>query len=143
MGINVGQAHLDIGDAGRVGGGFRLGEEGGPLGVGGKHDLDQAVLGAGRFLRHLADAGPLRHHDRAGFRREFTGDQLEQRRLAGAVRADESGLGAVDQRHGGIVEQEPGPDPVGEVVDVKHGDGVLPRRSKKGKCDIEKSAARG
>ena len=61
------------------------------------------------------------------FGRDLAGDQAEQRRLAAAVPPDQTGLGAVRQGDGGVVEEERAPDPVGEVVDVKHGGRVIAR----------------
>ena len=126
MGVDVGEAGLDLGDAVGVGGGFGLGEEGVPLDVGGKHDVDQGLLARRSLLRHLADAGVLRQADRTGLRRDLAGDQAEQGGLAAAVPADEAGLRAVLKRDGGVVEQEPRPDPVGDVVEMQHGGGLLP-----------------
>ena len=54
---------MDFGDAMRIGRGLFLFEESRTLLVGGKHDLEQRILGAGRFLRDLADARVLRHAD--------------------------------------------------------------------------------
>ena len=47
---------------------------------------------ARRLLRHVADARRARHGDRAHVGREFAGDDLQQRRLAGAVAADKADL---------------------------------------------------
>ena len=41
VGIDVGEAGVDLGDAVRVEGQFRLGHQGGPLAVGGEHDIDE------------------------------------------------------------------------------------------------------
>ena len=71
MGVDVGEAGLDLSDPVGVGCRFSLGEEGVPLGVGGKHDIDQGLLARGSLLRHLADAGVLRQADRAGLRRDL------------------------------------------------------------------------
>ena len=65
MGVDIGEPHLDLGDPVRIGRRLGFRQQGGALLVGGEHDLDQRLLGAGRFLRHLADAGVLRErHDR-------------------------------------------------------------------------------
>ena len=54
---DVGKPHVNIGDPVRVGGGLGFGQKRLALLVGFQHDLDQRLLGAGGFLRHLADAG--------------------------------------------------------------------------------------
>ena len=99
--------------------------------VGVEHDLDQRLLGAGRFLRHLADAGILRDRDRAAFGLHVAGHDLEQRRFAGTVLADEAGLDAGRQRNAGMVDEKASGDAGGKIVDRDHG-GVLaeltPRR---------------
>ena len=121
MRVDVGQPHVDLGDAVRVGRRLCLGQQRGALDVGLEHDLDQRLLGARRFLRHLADARVLRQADRAGLGREIAGDGLEQRRLAGAVAADEAGLGAGRQRQRGMVEKQASGNAERKVVDDQHG----------------------
>ena len=69
----------------------------------------------------------------AALRPDLAGDQAEEGGLAGAVAPDQAGLGAVRQRHGGVVDQQAMADPVGEVVDVKHGRGFVPRSGRSGK----------
>src|SRR3954453_5436892 len=72
-------------------------------------------------LAHHAEATAAHHGAAAG--RQVTGDDLQQRRLAGAVRADECGLGTFSHAERDLVEQRPA---VGEVegdaldVDVTH-----------------------
>ena len=68
---------MDIGDALGVCRGLGFVQEGCPLRVGGKHDIDQAVGSAGRFLRHPADAGALRQPDVAVVGRQFARDQAQ------------------------------------------------------------------
>jgi hypothetical protein len=50
MGADVGEPRLDVGDAMRVGGGLRLGDEEAALAVAGEHDLDQAFRSVRGFL---------------------------------------------------------------------------------------------
>ena len=121
MRVDVGKPHVDLGDAMRVGGRLFLGHQCCALDVGLEHDLDQRLLGARRFLRHLADARVLRQADRAGLRREVAGDGPEQRRLAGAVAADEACLRARRQRQRGVVEEQASGDAERKVVDDQHG----------------------
>jgi hypothetical protein len=132
MGVDVGQPGLDLGDAVRVGGGLRLLHQQEALAVGGKHDVDQRLLGAGSFLRDLADAGALRHRDAAGLGGEIARDGPEEGRLAGAVAADEACLGAGGQRQRSVVDQEPSGDAKRDVVEDQHGACLAePRRARK------------
>ena len=121
MRVDVGEPHVDLGDAVRVGGGLFLGQQRRALDVGLEHDLDQRLLGARRFLRHLADARVLRQADRAGLGLKVAGDGAEQRRLAGAVAADEPGLRARRQGQRGMVEEQASGDAERKVVDDQHG----------------------
>ncbi|MNW17848.1 hypothetical protein D3C71_2171820 [compost metagenome] len=72
----------------RVGRGLRLGDQRRAFLVRLEHDLDQRFLGAGRFLCDLADPRILGQRNCAGFRSELTGNDTEQRRLAGTVSSD-------------------------------------------------------
>ena len=107
--------------------------------VGGEHHLDQAFRPARRLLRHLADAGVLGQADRPALRPDLAGDQAEERGLAGAVRPDQADLGAVRQRHGGVVDQQALADPVGEVVDMQHGGGFVPRSGEGARPRVRRS----
>ena len=133
MRIDVGEPRVDLGDAVRVVRRLGLGEQPLALVVGGEHHLDQALRPARRLLRHLADARVLGQADRAALRADLAGDQAEEGGLAGAVRPHQAGLGAVGQRHGGVVDQQAMADPVGEVVDMQHGGGFVPRSGRRGK----------
>ena len=77
MGPDVGQPRLDLGDAVRVVGDFRLGDEVAALAVAGEHDLDQAFRSVGCFLGQPADgrARRARRNDpaRARGRRQWRG----------------------------------------------------------------------
>ena len=98
-----------------------LGKQRRALDVGLEHDLDQRLLGARRFLRHLADARVLRQADRAGLGGKLAGDRLEQRRLAGAVAADKPGLRAGGQGQRGVVEKQASGNAERKIVDDQHG----------------------
>ena len=109
MGVNIDQAHLDVGNAVRIRGGFGFRQQGGAFLVGGQHDIDQRLVGSWRFLGNLADAGIARNRHAAGFRRKIAGDDPEQRRFACAVFADKTGLRARRKRHVGLInEKTPG-----------------------------------
>ncbi len=93
----------------RVGGGFRLLHQRRALLVGRHDDLDKRLVRARRFLRHLADPRALRIIDRAGLGRHVARDDLEQRRLAGAIAPDKTRLEPGGQGQRCIVnEKTPG-----------------------------------
>ncbi len=121
MGADVAQAELDLGDAPGVGGGLGLGEQRGALGIGGEHGLDQARRPVRRLLGDAADPGILRPGDRAVIRRELAQHHPEQGGLARAVAPDEPDLVPRRNGGGGLVEQQPALDAMGEVVDMQHG----------------------
>ena len=123
VGIDIGEPHVDLGDAVGVGGGFGFGQQAAALGVGGQHDVDQAFRATGRFLRDPADAGALGQADVAIVGRELAGDQAQQGGLAGAIAADEADLVASGNGGGRLVEQGAAFHPEGEIVDVQHGAG--------------------
>ena len=121
MGADVGEPRLDLGAAEAVGR-LGLGEERRALLVGGEHDVDQGSGPARRLLRRLrrcacraaGDTPPPSGDDLAV-------DDAEERRLAGAVAADEPDLAPGRQREGRMVEEKAVADAVSEVVDVQHG----------------------
>ena len=65
-------------------------------------------------LHRLADA------DRAGVRRFLAGDQLEQRRLAGAVGADHADNAVGGQLEGEVLEQHPVSERLFEAIGFQH-----------------------
>ncbi len=81
-------------------------------------------------LAHHPD--PARARDRTGVRREVAGDHLQQGGLAGAVRADQRGLGAVTDPEAHVGEQHPAVrQHAGQLgdVDVAHRSSVAVRAS--------------
>ena len=63
---------------------------------------------------------PRGSDDAAALGRDLAPDDPEQGRLAGAVAADEPDPRPVRHREGGVIEEDPLADPVGQLVDVKH-----------------------
>ena len=104
---HVGEPHLDLGDTVRIAGVLRFAEQRGALAVGGEHPVDEAFFAAGRLLGDVADARGARHRDRSAFGRELARDELQQRRLARAVAADEADLVPVGDRGGSRLEDRP------------------------------------
>ncbi len=126
MRADVVEALVDGGDAMRVGGVLRLIQQARALGVGGEHRIEDALLAARRLLRHVADARVARHGDRAHVGRKLAGDDLQERRLAGAVAADEADLVAGRDAGRRAFEDRPPLDAVAEIVDVQHGSSTYP-----------------
>ena len=120
MRADVGEPGLDLGDAVRVVRGLGFREQRVALAIGPEHDLEQAFRPVRRFLRQPADAPARRHFDVAVLGRDVAGDDVEQRRLAGAVAADQADAGAGRNAGGGVFEQRAAGDADGEIVDDEH-----------------------
>ena len=142
MGVDVGEARVDLGDA--VAGRGRSPPRPSARRVRGRR---RARSRSGFPARPAPPARPRRSRLLRGTLIEPDSgsrsphDQAEQRRLAGAVAADEAGLGAGRQRDRGVVDEHPVADPVGEVVDVEHGSAVLPCSRSAGKAGRGQLAA--
>ena len=119
---DVREADLNLGNAVRIDGRLRLREQEGTLPVRRQHPVEQAVLSARCLLRYMPDAGVAWRRDSAIVRGELASDQLEKRRLAGAVAADQSDLVPGRNSSRGNVEDRPALDAVGELVDMQHGE---------------------
>ena len=78
MGLDIGQSDLDFRNAVRIGCRFSLGQQGFPFLVARHHRVEQAFRPAGRFLRHRADPGILRHAGGARFRDQVAKDKLQK-----------------------------------------------------------------
>ncbi len=101
-------------------GGLQLIQQGGPLEVRLQHRLQQGH-GRGRvFLVHRADAGPLGQTDFAVSWDELPEDQLEQRRLARAIAADQAHLGPFREPGGGVIEEPAAPRVEYEIGNLQH-----------------------
>src|SRR6476661_1499696 len=118
---DVNEAALDFGDARGLAFGFRFGQELRAFGIRLEDDIEQAFGAVGRFLGEPADAIAGRDLYLALLRRDLAGDDAKERRLAGAVAADEPDMGAGRQRDRGMVEQGAAADTIGEVGEGKHG----------------------
>jgi hypothetical protein len=118
--LDIDEAGLDLGPphAVRV---FGLGHQRRAFAVGREHDLDERFGAARSLLRDRPDADPAGQGDSAALARDLALNESEQRRLAGPVASDQADAGSRRQCRGGAIEDEPVADPVGELVDVKHG----------------------
>ena len=120
VGVDVDEAGLDFGDPVRIVGGVGFGEQRIALDVGLEHHFDQAVGAVGRLLRQRAHAPARRDRDRPALGRELAADRPEQRRLAGAVAADQPDARAGHDLHRAVVDQKPAGEADRDVRDGKH-----------------------
>src|SRR5581483_5853836 len=66
--------------------------------------------------------------DLAGGRREVAGDQVEQRRLAGAVGPDDAGDRALGDREGDLADRRQAAEVLGQVADLEQAHAGFRRR---------------
>jgi hypothetical protein len=90
MGGNVRKTRLNFGDAVRIVGRLRFGEEVRAFGIRLEHYVEQAFRSVRRFLRKPADAPPFWQFDIAVLGGEIAGDRIEESRLARAIPTNES-----------------------------------------------------
>ena len=121
MGVDVHKAHLDFGDAVRVGRGLRLRHERAALLVGVEHEVDERARPARRLLLHAPQTGVAGQGDGAGFGAQLAGDHAEQGGLARPVAPHKAHARPIRQRGGRVVEKQPRTEPIGEIVDMEHG----------------------
>ncbi len=120
-GLDLVEAHMDVGQAQAVLGGLGLGKQRGPFDVGRQHGVDHLDVAARRVLRHRADAGAAHQVDVTRVGLVLALDDLEQGRFACAVAADQANLPAVGESHRGAVEQDALAVAKGEIGDAEHG----------------------
>jgi hypothetical protein len=87
-------------------------------------------------LRQVADGQPCRLHDGAVVRVLQAGQHLEQRGLAGAVRAAQADAVAVTDLPGDVFEERPDAEGLGDVCELNQG---LCYRSYTGRCGLNAS----
>ena len=93
----------------------------GQRGVAGEHEVGRAFLGLGHVLRDFGDAPARRHRAVAGVGVQAAGEEREQRRLAGAVAADQADLFARLDGQAGAVEDELDATAKRELGENEHG----------------------
>ena len=118
MGINIDQPDLDIGDAGRVCGGFGFEQKRMALFIGFKHEIDQGAGAAGSFLFNAAEAGLFWIGHCTGLRRKLAGNHPEKCCLASAIAADKTDAGIIGQGSASSIKQKARANAVGEIVDM-------------------------
>ena len=88
--------------------------------IGLQHRVEQADIGAGRFLRHRADAPGAGPADLAVIGLQLAQDHLEQGGFARAVAPDQADAPAGGQVGGGAGQDFPARDPDRDIVDRQH-----------------------
>ena len=125
MRVDIGESCLDFGNTVRIARDFGLRHQTCALAVSLKHDLDQAFGAIWRFLRQPSYAPARRNGDRAMLGRNIACDYAEQRRLAGAVAADQSDARAGGDARGRAFQQRAAGNADSQFVDHKHGSRLL------------------
>ena len=121
MRVDVGEPRLDLGDAMVIALGLGFAPEGGRARCRPRAPRRcRLSLPAGASCRQTPDAGARRNLDAAALRTDLARDQAEQRRLAGAVSADQPDARAIGNHRRGAVDQKAPGDAHGEVVDRQH-----------------------
>ena len=128
MRVDVGEPGLNVGDVMGIMCGVGARDEFGALEVGRQHEINQRRRAAGRLLLDASEPDARGQRNRPAFRRDLAADQPEQRRLAGAVAADEARARAAGHENAGMVEEQPVAEPIDEIVDREHRrDALRPR----------------
>ena len=112
---------VDLADAMRIVRVLGLGEQFRPLLGRGQHGLVRGGFAAGRLLRDIADPRARRGLDASLVGLVDPGDDLEQRRLARAVTADQADMRLRRQRRRGLVENKLAPKAQRDAVEREHG----------------------
>ena len=81
-----------------------------------QHGADARARSERGILRHVADAQALARRARAGGRRLEAGQDLQQRRLAGAVRADEADVVVLEDAERQALEERRRAEGLGELL---------------------------
>ena len=113
--VDLSQAHVNVGDALRIFGGLRFFEQRRHLLVRRHDEFEQRRIYLRRFLRDEAHARATAHADRRIRLAHLVADQLQQRRFARAVAADETDFPALGDERIGVLKQRPRADAIGEV----------------------------
>ena len=95
------------------------------FGIGLQHRVDQADIGAGRFLRHRAHAPGIGPAHLAVVGMQLAQDHLEQGGFARAIAADQADAAARGKIGGGAGQDFPSRDPHHDVVDRQHLPGLI------------------
>ena len=114
---------MDLGQPGGVRVAVGLGEQGGAFRIRGQNHVEQGLVPARGFLRHMAEPGAGGEADFPAIRVQVPHDRLEQGGLAGTVAADEADLAAVVDLQVRPFQQRPAGDADGQVADGKDGHG--------------------
>ena len=117
---SAGKPRLDVGDPGRVGGGFGFRDQRRAFGIRRQYRVEKRDLVPRHLLRDAADLRLLRQGDRAGVEHQFAADQLEQGGLARPVAPHDADLVAFGNRDRGVLDQGTPGDGIGDVLNTQH-----------------------
>ena len=120
MGVDVGQACMDFGDAVRVGGGFGLCQQIGAFGIGRQHGFKQGSRTCRGFLRYHTHAGPLGEDNIAAIAGQVARDQFEKGRFPRAIAPDQADLVAIGDGRRYPVKNHTSANAIGEVGNLQH-----------------------
>ena len=120
MRANINEVRLNFANARRIGRDLGFGHQARAFEIGGKDEIDQVLRPARRFLLDTAETRCSGERYETRVWREFACDHFEQRRLSGAVAADEAHARVRGQGDGGLVEKNAWPEPQRDVVYVEH-----------------------
>ncbi len=120
MGVDLDESSLDFGGSQRLRPGLPLGDQAGTLVVGGEDRFKRVRVPARRFLRQKTEPMATRQLDRPAIRMQRAADQVEQRRFAGAVAADQADLAALGDLRARPVNEGPPADAVCQARDGEH-----------------------
>ena len=111
---------MDVAQAVGVVAMFGLGEQSGTLDICCQHGGERRRGAARRVLRNVAEAGAPGHFDLTLVGVELADDDLHQRRLAGAIAADQPDAAAGRDRGGRAVEDRTPAKAHRDASDVEH-----------------------
>ena len=120
MGVDLGQAVVDLADTLGRRVAFGLVEQPGTFDIGGKHRIQQAVLAARRLLRDRGDGYAPREPDGTAVGLRVAQDQAQHRRLAGAVAPDQRDPRARRDRRRYTIEDRASGDAIAQFIDHQH-----------------------
>ncbi len=111
---------MDLAQPVWIGAGFAFHDQARPLGVGGENGLERTGDAVRRFLGNIAEPRPARQLDRPFVGIELADDRLHQRRLAGAVAADQPHAASRRDRGGCALKYRPPAEADRNSVDGQH-----------------------
>ena len=123
--FDIGQPRLHLGDAGRVSGGFGLGQKGFAFGIGAQDGVDERHLVARHLLADPSDLPTFGNGHIAGIQHHLAPDHPEKRGLARAVAPHKAHLVTGGNGDSRMFDQGAAIDGVGDVGNLEHGAAMI------------------